>query len=147
MSRTLSMLFGLLILVGCGGDTPESGAEESQDASVPAESGDLVEAGVEEILSMGEEYVDLLGSISNADDAREEWESLQSFEKGLSALSEKYGTVQAEITAVLDSSERSTALNARLHSEMTRLMADPEIAQMFTQLNELEQSEGSTTQE
>lgn len=136
IANNLASLVALLVLVsaiGCSEETTSEGNDEPGTASTdPAR----VESALEEILKLGDDYVDLLVSIESPEDAKESWSELNRHAAEMQALGTKYADLRSEITLSMDTSPQFKEFNQRLESQMTRLNSDPDIAQMLLALGQ-----------
>lgn len=131
----LLILFPLLVLA-CDSDPQQDGSrpDGSTDGVGDTIATGSVDQGVEKMIETGERYASILQELYTADDVEEHRQELVRVFATMKELETAYGDHQRQITAQLDTSVRSVALNERLRNELMRIAGDSALATRLAEL-------------
>lgn len=136
--RPSFLLILLPLLLACDSDPQEDRSSRQEEGSTdgvgdPAAT-ESVEQGVEKMIETGERYASILQELYTADDVEEHRQELAMVFGTMKELENAYGDHQRQITARLDTSARSVALNERLRNELMRIAGDSALATALAEL-------------
>jgi len=144
LSRPSFLLILLpLLVLACDSDPQDERSSRQGEASLPEGSTgavgetaatESVEQGVERMIETGERYASILQELYTADDVEKHRQELAGIFATMKELETAYDDHRQQITARLDTSARSVALNERLRNELMRIAGDSVLATRLAEL-------------